>query len=396
LDNQDEDLFKNFEADSQQSHEDLQPCQQEEIRSNVIISDSYHTDILESDEELIPMDQLRRSIATTIVSGVTLPISVNLQILTGPVILPEESLAQSRIAIADSWDYFKVGNFAKVGKTLNAHMPTLSKLAEASWTHQEEAANLGVQGSIMQLLLANRNLDFAGRVFYCKEAIKFAKLSENRDLLAVARGWYGNTYTVCYRQPERAESILNKALSGMNSDSSPLVRSAIYSNLSIAHAQNKNKNKEAENERLSLDYAEQAKIAIPEHPELDRMFQYILWDLQVLESLAGKSFLHLAEHFPNSQYAQMAYDVLEASTGKQAVDQERMSGSLVDKADAARAIGELRHFVDSLGEALPLLASKRRIIEANGVARRVPDEWNYETAVQQLQKDLNHALIVIA
>jgi transcriptional regulator with XRE-family HTH domain len=406
----DPDLFKNFVVDGQQSHEideesheideeeqDSQPCQQVEIRSNVDSSDSQHIGIQESAEGQRTVDPLRRNITTTIIGGVTLPIHINLNILTDPIITPEESLAQSRIAIADSWDDFKVGNFAKVGRRLNAHVPTLSKLASADWTHQEESANLGVQGSIMQLLLASRKMDFGGRVYHCKEAIKFAKLSGNGDLLAIARDWYGNTYTVCYRQPNKAKSILNKALKEMNSDSSPLVRSGIYSNLSIAHAQDKDKTKAAENERLSLDYIERAREVIRENHGSDPADQYIHWDLLV-ESLAGRSFLHLAERSSSGKYAQMAYDILVSATSKQAMSQDDSVADLIDQVDAARALGDMRLFIDSLEQALPHIGSKRRIVDAIDVANRVPDEWKSETAVQELQEDLNNlhkSLVVV-
>jgi hypothetical protein len=259
----------------------------------------------------------------------------------------------------------------------------LNQLATTVWERQKRAAKLAVQAEIMHILLATRNLDFAGREFHCEEAVRFGQLSGNGDLLAIARDWYGNTYTVCYHQPDDALPILNNALAEMNSDSSQLVRSAIHGNLSIAYAKKGDETK-------AMGHIKIAHESMPSHPELEPSYQYIRWNQSELDALEGKSYLHLAEHSPSSEYAQKAYDVLVASTSKQSVGQDSMSGSLIKKADAARALGDMRHFIESLSQVLPLLGSKRRIVDAIDVTQHIPDGWQHETAVQKLQQDLDH------
>ena len=106
-------------------------------------------------------------------------------------------------------------------------------------------------------------------------------------------------------------------------------------------------------------------------------------------------YLHLAEHFPKSEYAQLAYDALVAYTGKQAIDRDSLSASLIKKADAARALGDMRGCITCLTDGFRIgveLDCLRRLIDASDVMERVP--WKQEKAVQELQKDISQALIV--
>ena len=69
-------------------------------------------------------------------------------------------------------------------------------------------------------------------------------------------------------------------------------------------------------------------------------------------------------------------------------------GALIKKADAARALGDMRECVGCLEEGLSVSGTKRRASEASGVIGRVPPEWKQETAVQQLHKEITHAIAV--
>ncbi len=69
---------------------------------------------------------------------------------------------------------------------------------------------------------------------------------------------------------------------------------------------------------------EMAHTAMPSYPELDPIYRYAQWNHQVLNALVGKAYLHLAEHFPTSGYAQQAYIALEKSTNLQAVSRDSL------------------------------------------------------------------------
>jgi transcriptional regulator with XRE-family HTH domain len=402
----DEELLQVFiiEGSSQESMAacapDPQPCQTETTRDILESSDCPPSDIQESDKELLDMDKLRRAITNAI--GTTL-VGVNLQVITaplipsegntGPVIEPEECLAQCSITIDSCWEWLNQGNYHKAERSLQRTIPTLTKLATSVWPHQGIAASLAVQANIMQITLATRNLDFLGREFYCAQAVRYGEISGNARLYTTALHWQGNTYVYCYRQPKTAIPIFNNALTHTGDDAL-LSRSGIYSLLSISYAQD---NTQANYETKAREYAESAHMAMPTHPELDPFYQCIQFGQAELDQQEGKMYLHLAESSPNSDYAQRAYDAFEQSTSKQAMNQGYLSGSLIKKADAARALGDMDEFVEVLTKGFRIgveIDSIRRLSEAHDVLRRMPGKWQKETAVQNLQKDISQAIIV--
>jgi hypothetical protein len=183
---------------------------------------------------------------------------------------------------------------------------------------------------------------------------------------------------------------LNDALTHLGGGAS-VVRSLIYSNLSLAYAQD---NTQDDHETKAREYAELAHMTMPAHPELDPLYQsFLRWDHSVLDSLEGKAYLHLAGHFPDSDYAQKAYTVIDVPTSNPTHSGVR-GGALIKKADAARALGDMREFVAFLEEGLSISGSKRRVSEAHAVMGRIPEIWQRETSVQKLQEELSHAIVV--
>jgi hypothetical protein len=108
--------------------------------------------------------------------------------------------------------------------------------------------------------------------------------------------------------------------------------------------------------------------------------------------------LHLAEYFPDSHHARLAHDAFEKSMSKQATDKDYPCGSLIKKADAARVLGDMRGCVKDLTEGLRIgveIKSLRRLTEASGVISNMSEAWKKETSVQDLQKDITHAIVVV-
>ena len=69
----------------------------------------------------------------------------------------------------------------------------------------------------------------------------------------------------------------------------------------------------------------------------------------------------------------------------------------IRKADAARLLGDMREVVDGLTEGFRIageIDSMQRFSEAGDVISNMPDAWKRETAVQNLQKDISHAIVV--
>ena len=171
-----------------------------------------------------------------------------------------------------------------------------------------------------------------------------------------------------------------------------MVRSAIYSDLSIAHAQDKHEGNAKENEKLSRDYMEMARNAWPDNPELDPFFRCIGHSLSELDQFDGKALLYLAERTHNRRYAELALDAFEKSantTGKGFLVQ-----AYTRRADAARVLGDMRECVTCLTNVVEIAVGLSRFIEAGDVISNMPDAWKRETDVQKLQKNITHAIEV--
>jgi hypothetical protein len=70
---------------------------------------------------------------------------------------------------------------------------------------------------------------------------------------------------------------------------------------------------------------------------------------------------------------------------------------LTHKADAARALGDMSTFVESLEQGALVaiqIGSKKQISEAHDVMNRIPENWQREASVQNLQKELSQAIVV--
>ncbi len=66
----------------------------------------------------------------------------------------------------------------------------------------------------------------------------------------------------------------------------------------------------------------------------------------------------------------------------------------IRKADAARALGEMRKCVTCLTDGVEIAVSLMRLSEAGAVIGKMPEEWQQETAVQDLYKHISRAIAV--
>jgi len=343
------------------------------------------------------MDMIRRQFIEALATfgGAKLFGDVSLALVSSPAVAPDEYIKQCSVIIDECWQWLTNGEFYKVERALNTHMPTLPRFANTISPYQDTAANLAVQANIMQIILATHKLDYVARVSYCVEAVRFGALSGDRNLYALALYWQGDTYTYCYNRPQTAISHLNDALS--NLEDNALLSSAIYSDLSIAHAQDKDEANAEENETNALKYAVMARQAMPTYPNLDPFRQYIRIGSSELDQFEGKTYLYLAERFPGKGYAKLAYDAFERSVSKLAVTKSKLGQAYIRKADAARALGDMGEFVKCWTDGFLIAietGSMNRLTQAHKAILGIPEKWQRETTIQGLQKDISQALIV--
>ena len=343
--------------------------------------------------EDLSMDMLRRQFMEVLAKlGLAASFGdIGLALVSSPTVEPQEYLSLVGESIDTWWQWLNQGNFNKLERVLLTNVPILKRLANTiSSPFQSKAANLTVRAKIMQTVLAIHKFDFLECETHCTEAVHFGRLSGNHTVLAVALDWQGSTYIYCYRDPQRAIALFDDALMHLGSNDL-LNRSSIYINLSVAYAQKGD-------EIQALKYANMARKAMPTHPELDPFYPWLGIGPSELDQFEGKMHLHLAEYFPKSDYAQLAYDVCKKSISKQATDKDYPCGSLIKKADAARALGNMNGFVEDLTKGFRIgveIDSIRRLNEALAVIGRIPEKWQKENSIQNLHKDISHALIVV-
>src|SRR5436305_3657082 len=370
-----------------------EPCHQEAVHDTMNSSDHpfviYIPRSVKGFSEFMELFRRQFIEALAKITGVKLFDHVTLALVSSPTVEPEEYLALCSEGIETWWEWLNQGNYPRLERALLKHVPTLKRLANTISPFQGIAAGLVVEAKIMQIILATRNLDFVAREGYCAEAVRYGGISGNVRLYITALQWQGNTYVYCHRRPKKAVPIFNNALSHISDDTS-LSKSGICSLLSIAYAQD---NTQDNYETKARKNAELAQITMPKHPELDPSYKCLQFGQSEIDQQEGKMYLHLAEHFPN--YAQIAYDAFEMSTNKQSLNSDYLSGSLIKKADAARALGYMDKCVEDLTEGFRIgdeIGSLRRLIEANDVMGRMPPEWGRERAVQELQKGITNAI----
>ena len=318
--------------------------------------------------------------------------------LSGPIVGPDEYLTQCEDAIDSCWTFMNQGNYGKVERTLNLHVPTLTQYANTVSEHQAEAAGLATLAMILQMDLANLRFDYAARKKIGADAARFARISGNTLYLATALDWHGYTFIYCYRQPQKAIALFNDALKELSSGAL-LNRSSLYSGLSIAYAMIKDKTYAKENEKLALDYAKMARETMPTFPELDPFYRCISMGTAELDQFEGRMYLFLAERFPKADYGKSAYKLFSDSLEKQAMNERYRGQALIRKADACITQNEMQEFEKSLRNGFDIVARinhQGNLSLVHEVLSHVPQKWQKETSIQTLQSDISQVKVVVA
>ena len=277
-------------------------------------------------------------------------------------------------------------------------MPTLTQYANTESEHQQEAAELAVQAMILQMILANHSLDYAGRKKLGADAVHFGRISGNPLYLAVSYAWHGDTFIYCYRQPQKAIVLFNKALKGLGSNAL-LNRSSLYSLLSIAHAQIEDETNAKENAKLARNYAQLARDTMPTYPEFDPFYQYIRMGKAEFDQFEGRMNLLLAGHFPNDNYGETAYGLFNNALEKEAMSSGQRGKTLIRKAHACIIQNKMHEFEESLRGGFDIVARinhQGHLSLVDEVVSHIPPKWQKETLIQTLQSDISQVKVVVA
>lgn len=295
------------------------------------------------------------------------------------ILKPSQFLSQSTAVIKVCWQQMESGGYTMVEGLLGEYVPTLQQLLAAQSEYQEEAASLLTQAKLLQIGLATHNHDFAKRKALCLEAVEFGELSGDDLLHAEALYWHGDTFVYCYHRPQKALPIIENALSHLNSDAL-LSKTFLFGNLAIVYAQQGN-------EKLAIEWMEQARKTVPSRPELDPIYhQYGGWSDGSLGKIEGRMFLDLAEHIPS--YAKSAHMIF----GQAADKYTRQGGRcqvLIHQAHAALLFKDLGEYTRCLKKGWLIakeVNSENRKAEARMILAKGGQIWRNERAYQDVEE----------
>jgi hypothetical protein len=316
--------------------------------------------------------------ATSIVAGVE-PVVL----LSANVDDPSEFLRACRVVLDECWDQFNQNRGTLADSTVTVLMPGLRELALKKSPHQHEAALLAIEARVLQILIATRKEDYRRRVSLGSDIVLLGESSGDSNLHAMAVGWHSNTYVNCYTQPETAFNHLNSVLPLIN-DVSPLNQTDIYLELSTACAlDERDTDKEA---TRAHKYMELARIAMPDNPEADPLYQLIHTDQAGLDLREGKVNLVLARRFPSEKkYAQKAYESLVKSANKDTISPT--GATRIRLAEASLCILDMDQFFSGLEDGLSVAIQKhnqRQISRAIVVLQKTPRGWRSEKRYKDL------------
>jgi hypothetical protein len=118
------------------------------------------------------------------IGGASLFGNISLALVSSPTVDPEEYLALCSASIGMWWEWLYHGNDHKLERVLLANIPVLKRLANTIFPLQILAASLAAQAKFMQIVLANRNLDFVESERHCVESVCLGAISGDRDTLS--------------------------------------------------------------------------------------------------------------------------------------------------------------------------------------------------------------------
>ena len=301
-----------------------------------------------------------------------------------PSIEIEEFISQCASGLKACWHLMKGKGLIIAEEILLSYIPSLTTIIHQSSRHTEMLAELTAHAKILQAVLAMHKLNFHGREIYCYEAVKYSRLSEDIYLQAGALMYLAYTYTYCFpRRPKKATTLFLKGLHILGNEPS-ILKSDIYIGLADAYAQIKQEQEAFE--AIGLAHAQ-----FPDHPELDPSFLYADYGRSEIYQWEGKMYLHLAEHYPDRDYSQKAFDAFSQSIMLQSIAERSATETIIHQADAARGIGDLDRYVKLLAEGAQMarsLESQKRYSEAFDIFQRTPARWKKEQQICQLAKDV--------
>lgn len=337
----------------------------------------------------------RTALATLAALSTALVTKVQRGTMTTPV--AEEFLAQCATSITACHHLMRGDGLATVEYALPSYLPTLASLAKEPSRYQKTAAYLAAQGYWLQGLIALHRLRLNDRVVYGKQAVEFARISEDRTLLitllaSLGSAWWsvGQQAEVALQPQEVAFSQMlwayqqaQQTLSETQQDIPFLVNSKVFAGLAHAYAQQGNV-------QDALRWIGEARTTLSDTHEDVPMYLSTDYGLYQVILYEGHTFLALDKYYPNETYSKEARKRLtqiETVPGTTAVP-ERIRLEILNQ----RALAEVRsgnleafeHFLLEGAQGAQTLGSEKRRQEVITNWKIARQQWPHEKRVFEL------------
>jgi hypothetical protein len=297
------------------------------------------------------------------------------------VIIMDELLSRCAASIAALWHLMKGHDFAVVEQLLSAYLPALKKMAQEPSSYQQTAASLALQGYTLEALLAHHRNQLLVRVAYNQQAVQYSRLVEDRAHLVDTLCQLASGLTES-QHPLDALQTLQEALLHLDKVP-PILQSEVYARLAQVHAQCKQ-------EQEALRYQSLARETFFKQPPDTSIPHYVDHGIANLCLYEGWTFSDLAQHYPDSEYSQKAWNSFAEVEKLPAtiIIPERIRIEVFNhQALAALALGNLEQFCDLLEQGVNgarALRSEKRRQEAIDAYWKGREEWPNEARVRDL------------
>jgi tetratricopeptide (TPR) repeat protein len=311
----------------------------------------------------------------------------------GPLtaVIIEEFLSQCATSVTTCWHLMQGREFALVQQALTRYLPALSSWARQRSSHQQTSAYLASQGCLLMGLLSLHSLpkpqNYQQRLFYCTQAVEYARLSTDPILLIAALLQLANSH-YDMGHLEKMLQTYQEAVSALDDFSEKyhiplLLSSKLQAGLAHAYAQHGKV-------QHALRALGEARELFPHEQEAAPVFLTTDYGQYSRILFEGRTHLDLEKHAPGDNHPHQAGNALAqieiVSTNEYIPERHRVE-ILNQQALAAIKEGKLDEFEKYYLEGArgaQALASEKRRQEAFANWQAARKQWPHERSIVEL------------
>lgn len=288
--------------------------------------------------------------------------------------IPEELFPHCEANRTTAWKLARGNDLLMAQGIVEAYLPALRPLAEKPSKFQQKAAELVAKLWMLNGLIEMHLVHLQAREQSCLQAVKYAEISGNIDLIIAARRWLAHTYYYL-NNPEQAMKEYQQAASYLDRVT-PLLRSNVLAHFAAVQAQ-------LQQHHEALTSLNEAQELFFGEASADQNNLYIGHDIGVLTVLSGKVYYALG-NYQKSLEALLQIDSLQP---KQLTSERDRISILHQQTLAAAKLSDLDQATTCLEAAVMgsvELGSKLRFTEAKSAYQILQFLWPTEAKVTAL------------